>query len=157
MTTVVQEYGGCIVSEGIAMLIGESVRAICPRINDICQGYKQNRLERNITRALFHLSRWQAKLEERLLNLESNEKTKQYSSTLSEILLDQIVDEIQEQKVDYNVNGYTNLIIELAKEFRKTKTGKVIFMHEILYFQDEQVAISENLLFLFPTRNKSSI
>ena len=110
LPTVVQEYGGCIVGEGIAMLAGEIVGAVCPRINNIRLGYKQNRLERNINRAFFHFSARQEELEERLLRLESDEKTKQYLSILSEMLLDQIVDEIQEQKVDYNVNGYINLI-----------------------------------------------
>ena len=44
------------------------------------------------------------------MQLESNEKTYQYLIKISEMLLDQIVDEIQEQKVDYNVNGYINLL-----------------------------------------------
>ena len=116
LPTVVQEYGECIVGEGMATLAGEIVGAICPRINNIRLGYKQNRLERNINRALYHFSTRQEELEERLLKLESNEKTKQYLATLSEMLLDQIVDEIQEQKVDYNVNGYINLIKTNANE-----------------------------------------
>ena len=116
LPTVVQEYGGCIVGEGIATLAGEIVGAICPRINNIRLGYKQNRLERNLNRALYHFSTRQEELEERLLKLESNEKEKQYLATLSEMLLDQIVDEIQEQKVDYNVNGYINLIKTNANE-----------------------------------------
>lgn len=50
------------------------------------------------------------------MQLESNEKTYQYLIKISEMLLDQIVDEIQEQKVDYNVNGYINLIKANANE-----------------------------------------
>lgn len=110
LPAVVKEYGGRIVGKGMAILAGEIVGAICPRINNIRLGYKQNRLERNVNRTFFHLSARQEELEARLLQLESNEKTNQYLIKISEMLLDQIVDEIQEQKVDYNVNDYINLI-----------------------------------------------
>ena len=116
LPAVVKEYGGCIVGEGMAILAGEIVGAICPRINSIRLGYKQNRLERNVNRTFFHLSARQEELETRLLQLESKEKTYQYLIKISEMLLDQIVDEIQEQKVDYNVNGYINLIKANANE-----------------------------------------
>ncbi len=110
LPAVVKEYGECIVGEGMAILAGEIVGAICPRVNNIRLGYKQNRLERNVNRIFFHLSMRQEELETRLLQLESNEKTYQYLIKLSEMLLDQIVEEIQEKKVDYNVNGYINLV-----------------------------------------------
>ncbi len=74
LPAVVKEYGGCIVGEGMAILAGEIVGAICPRVSNIRLGYKQNRLERNVNRTFFHLSARQEELETRLLQLESNEK-----------------------------------------------------------------------------------
>lgn len=110
LPAVVKEYGECLVGEGVATLAGEVIGAICPRINNIRLGYKQNRLERNVNRMFLMLSQKQDEIEARLLQLESTEETHCYLNKLSEMLLDQIVDEIQEQKVDYNVNGYINLI-----------------------------------------------
>lgn len=110
LPAVVKEYGECIVGEGVATLAGEVIGAICPRINNIRLGYKQNRLERNINRTFLRLSEKQDEIEARLLQLESNEENHGYLTKISEMFLDQIVDEIQEQKVDYNVNGYINLI-----------------------------------------------
>ncbi len=110
LPAVVKEYGECVVGEGVATLAGEVIGAVCPRINSIRLGYKQNRLERNINRTFLQLNEKQNEIEERLLQLESNEETHRYLTNISEMLLDQIVDEIQEKKVDYNVNGYINLI-----------------------------------------------
>lgn len=110
LPTVVKEYGECVVGEGVATLAGEVIGAVCPRINSIRLAYKQNRLERNINRTFFQLNEKQNEIEERLLQLENNEETHRYLTNISEMLLDQIVDEIQEKKVDYNVNGYINLI-----------------------------------------------
>ena len=110
LPAVVKEYGDCIVGEGVATLAGEVIGAICPRINNIRLGYKQNRLERNVNRAFLLISEKQDEIESRLLQLERNDETHCYLNKLTEMLLDQIVDEIQEKKVDYNVNGYINLI-----------------------------------------------
>jgi hypothetical protein len=110
LPTVVKEYGECVVGEGVATLAGEVIGAVCPRINSIRLAYKQNRLERNINRTFFQLKEKQNEIEARLLQLENNEETHRYLTNISEMLLDQIVDEIQEKKVDYNVNGYINLI-----------------------------------------------
>lgn len=110
LPAVVKEYGECVVGEGVATLAGEVIGAVCPRINSIRLGYKQNRLERNINRTFLQFNEKQNEIEERLLQLESNEETHRYLTNISEMLLDQIVDEIQEKKVDYNVNGYINLI-----------------------------------------------
>lgn len=110
LPAVVKEYGECLVGEGVATLAGEVIGAICPRINNIRLGYKQNRLERNVNRMFLRISQKQDEIEARLLQLKSDEETHCYLNKLSEMLLDQIVDEMQEQKVDYNVNGYINLI-----------------------------------------------
>lgn len=105
---VVKQYGECLVGEGIATLVGEVVGAICPRANNIRLGYKQNRLERNINKTFSMINDRQKEINDRILNLEENQH--KYLNSITEMLLDQIVDEIQEKKVDYNVKGYINLI-----------------------------------------------
>ena len=108
LPAVVKEYGECLVGEGVATLAGEVIGAICPRINNIRFGYKQNRLERNINRTFAQFKRQQQEIGEKILDLEENHH--QYLNSITEMLLDQIVDEIQEQKVDYNLTGFINLI-----------------------------------------------
>lgn len=110
LPAVVKEYGECVVGEGVAVLAGEVIGAICPRLNNIRLGYKQNRLERNINRMFQHFVKKHEEIEARLLQMESDEGTQEYLAKISEMLLDQIVDEIQVRKVDCNVNGYINLI-----------------------------------------------
>ena len=56
LPAVVKEYGESLVGEGVATLAGEVIGAICPRINNIRLGYKQNRLERNVNRMFLMLS-----------------------------------------------------------------------------------------------------
>ena len=108
LPAVVSEYGDCIVSEGIAVLAGEVIGAVCPRINNIRLGYKQKRLERNMNLTFAVLHDKQQEIENRLLLLEQNHK--EYLSKITEMLLDSIVDELQEKIVNYNINGYINLI-----------------------------------------------
>ena len=52
---VAQEIGEMVVNEATGVLIECIVGALCPRINNIRLGYKQNRLERNIKRLLLNL------------------------------------------------------------------------------------------------------
>ncbi len=92
----------------MATLAGNVIGAVCPRVNNIRLGYKQNRLERNINRTFSHLNEKQSELEEKLLYLENSHQS--YFNNITEMLLDQIVDEIQKSKVDDNVRGYINLI-----------------------------------------------
>lgn len=108
LPAVVKEYGECLVGEGVAVLAGEIIGAIFPRVNNIRLGYKQNRLERNINRTFAKFNVRQHEIEEKILDLEKNQW--QYLNNITEMLLDQIVDEIQERKIDYNLNGYINLI-----------------------------------------------
>lgn len=49
-------------------------------------------------------------LEERLAILESKEETKDFLRFSTELLLNNIVDEIQQSKVSYNVDGYVKLL-----------------------------------------------
>ena len=108
LPAIVKEYGDCVVSEGVAVLTGEMIGAVCPRINNIWLGYKQRRLERNLTVALNQIKERQTEIEEQIMML--HEKNESYLNSLVEIFLDHIVDEIQMNKVEYNVQGYINLL-----------------------------------------------
>lgn len=103
---VIKKYGNCIVGESIAEIAGNVVGAVSPKINGIRLSYKYNRLERNINIMFSKLVDRADELEERLELIQSEE----YVKNLTEMLLDQIVDEIQVQKVKYQVNGYINII-----------------------------------------------
>lgn len=122
----VKIYGEVLVSEGIASLAGELIGAICPRFNNIRLSYKQNRLERNVATMLNHLIASQETLTARIDELERTAEGRSFVQQSSEMLLDNIVDEIQPSKVQYSVNGYVNLLqtenanFDMALMFFKT-------------------------------------
>lgn len=107
---IVSEQGEHIVEEGVATLAGEVIGAICPRINNIRLGYKQIRLERNVNKALTMIREEQDNLETRLQYLENHQNDD--LKMITEMLLDQIIDEIEEAKVELNVEGYMHLILK---------------------------------------------
>ena len=107
---IVKAYGEMVVSEGIANLAGELIGAICPRFNNIRLSYKQNRLERNVSTMLNRLIASQETLAARIDELEKTAEGKYFLQQSSEMLLDNIIDEIQSSKVQYSVNGYVNLL-----------------------------------------------
>lgn len=123
---IVKTYGEVLVSEGIASLAGELIGAICPRFNNIRLSYKQNRLERNVSTMLNHLIASQETLTARIDELEKTAEGRSFVQQSSEMLLDNIVDEIQPSKVQYSVNGYVNLLqtenanFDMALMFFKT-------------------------------------
>lgn len=123
---IVKTYGEVLVSEGIASLAGELIGAICPRFNNIRLSYKQNRLERNVSTMLNHLIASQETLAARIDELEKTAEGRSFVQQSSEMLLDNIVDEIQTSKVQYSVNGYVNLLqtenanFDMALMFFKT-------------------------------------
>lgn len=107
---VVKEYGECIVGENLGVLLGEVFGAVLPRVNSVWLTYKQNRLESNVCYLFSVLMKYQKTLEERLTVLEKKESTREFLRFSTELLLDNIVDEIQQSKVNYSVNGYVNLL-----------------------------------------------
>lgn len=93
-------------------------------MNYVLLSFKQYRLERNVLNALKIVQNRQTELENRMSNLFENNPL--YTRQITEALLDNIVDEIQEKLVEYNVNGYINLLksdhtnIDLGLMFFKT-------------------------------------
>ncbi|MFQ9152569.1 MAG: hypothetical protein ACLR6B_14910 [Blautia sp.] len=108
LPTVVKEAGGFIVSEGVGMLASEIVGAVVPVANNIRLSYKQNRLERNVVEALQIVQRNQDELEDKIVKLQQSNL--EYQRQITEALLDNIVEEPQETMVQYNANGYVNLL-----------------------------------------------
>lgn len=105
---VVKQAGDFVVSEGIGLLAGEIVGSVLPVVNNVRLSYKQNRLERNVVEALQIIQRNQEELEDKIVKLQQNNP--KYRRQITEVLLDNIVEEPQEELVKYNVNGYINLL-----------------------------------------------
>ena len=121
---VIQEAGSFLFEKGVGMLACEMVGSVLPVANNVLLSYKQHRLERNVLNALKIVQTRQIELENRMSNLFENNPV--FIEQITEALLDNIVDEIQEKLVEYNVNGYINLLksdhtnIDLGLMFFKT-------------------------------------
>ena len=124
LPAVVQEAGNFLFDKGVGMLACEMVGSVVPVANNVLLSYKQHRLERNVLNALKIVQNRQTELENRMSNLFENNPV--FIEQITEALLDNIVDEIQEKMVEYNVNGYINLLksdhtnIDLGLMFFKT-------------------------------------
>lgn len=124
LPAVVQEAGSFLFDKGVGILACQIVGSVVPVANNILLSYKQHRLERNVLNSLRIIQSKQNELEKRMNELLENNPT--FISQITEALLDNIVDEIQERMVEYNVNGYINLLksdhtnIDLGLMFFKT-------------------------------------
>lgn len=124
LPTVVQEAGSFLFDKGVGMLACEIVGSVIPVANNVWLSFKQHRLERNVSNTLKLIQSKQSELENRINDLFENNSA--FITQITEALLDNIVDEIQEKMVEYNVNGYINLLkvehtnIDLGLMFFKT-------------------------------------
>lgn len=124
LPAVVQEAGNFLFDKGVGMLACEIVGSVVPVANNVRLSFKQQRLERNVSETLKLIQSKQNELENRVNELLENNPT--FITQITEALLDNIVDEIQEKLVEYNVNGYINLSksehtnIDLGLMFFKT-------------------------------------
>ncbi|MFR3431436.1 MAG: hypothetical protein ACLTTH_15740 [Holdemanella porci] len=106
------------------MLAYQVIGSVLPVANNILLSYNQHRLERNVLNALNIVQNRQTELENRINELL--EYNPLYTGQITVALLDNIVDEIQEKMIEYNVNGYINLLkadhtnIDLGLMFFKT-------------------------------------
>lgn len=108
LPTVIQEAGSFLFDKGVGMLACEMVGSVVPVANNVLLSYKQHRLERNVLNALNIVQNRQTEIEYRMNKLLENNRA--FITQVTEALLDNIVDEIQEKMVEYNVNGYINLL-----------------------------------------------
>lgn len=106
------------------MLACQIVGSVVPVANNVLLSYKQHRLERNVLNVLRIIQSKQNELESRMNELLENNPT--FITQITEALLDNIVVELQEKMVEYNVNVYINLLksdytnIDLGLMFSKT-------------------------------------
>lgn len=109
------ELVGIILSGPAAPIVGSIIAASAPRINGIFLSYKQHRFERNIKSLLSALSERVTVLENNYQKI--NDKMKDlYNGVFVEMLLDSIVDEPQEEKIEYNANAFVALMTNEANE-----------------------------------------
>lgn len=124
LPAVIQEAGSFLFDKGVGMLACEIVGSVLPVANNVLLSYKQHRLERNVLNALKIVQNRQTEIEYKMNELLENNRA--FITQVTEALLDNIVDEIQEKMVEYNVNGYINLLksdhtnIDLGLMFFKT-------------------------------------
>lgn len=124
LPAVIQEAGSFLFDKGVGILARKIVGSVLPVANNVLLSYKQHRLERNVLNALKIIQNRQTDLEYRMSKLFETDSA--FISQITEALLDNIVDEIQERMVEYNVNGYINLLksdyinIDLGLMFFKT-------------------------------------
>lgn len=95
-------------SECVKYSVCEIVGSVIPVANNVLLSNKQHRLERNVLNSLKIIQNKQFELENRINDLLENNTL--YTRQITEAMLDSIVDEIQEKMVEYNVNGYINLL-----------------------------------------------
>ena len=110
LPNVISTYGGYVVSEGIAALAGSLIGAVCPRANSAWLSYKQKRLERNVSIMIGQLIAENDSLSARISALEASLEGRTLINRTGELLLDGIVDEIEEEKVKFEVNAFINLL-----------------------------------------------
>ena len=115
LTPLVIELANQLTTDQASLLVGSMFGALAPRMNGVILSYKQNRFERNITALVTALTSRVEVLENNYTSL-SPEMQEQYRTEYVEMLLDNIVDERQEEKIKWNVNGFINLMTEDSNE-----------------------------------------
>lgn len=112
---LISEAAGRILSGPAADIAGEIIGAAAPRINGIILTYKLNRFERNMNRLMKEMTARIDSLENNYTNL-NEEMQQQYRSLYVEMLLDSVVDERQEEKIKWSVNGFVDLMTNDSNE-----------------------------------------
>lgn len=82
--------------------------AVIPGVGNMILSYKQNRMERRVEETLQMLVDRQDELNAAINSL-SKDMTKQIEGKYFEMLMDYAIDEPQEEKIKYLVNGYINV------------------------------------------------
>lgn len=100
-----------IAKESITNIIGDilvdTTSSLIPGISGAVQGYKRARFERNITTFAKELH---SQLDLLRKNLEfKNEEQKERIDKLYNYVMDYVIDEQQEEKIHYIVNGFVNI------------------------------------------------
>ncbi len=95
-----------IVSE---TLLDGTVGAVVPGVGNAILSYKQNRMERRIESTLQALINRQEEFNAILSTMQEQFHLQNVKGKYFEMLMDYAIDEPQEEKIDYLVNGYINI------------------------------------------------
>ena len=108
------EVAGIIGNEAIGAtvqtLTGGLLGAVAPSLLGVKLSFQQKRFERNMIKMVTSLREKQEIIEQRMNQLNLEVQQKFISGPYRDVLLDNIVSENQEQKVQDNINGYINLM-----------------------------------------------
>lgn len=108
------EVAGIIGNEAIGATIqtltGGLLGAVAPSLLGVKLSFQQKRFERNMIKMVTSLREKQEIIEQRMNQLNPEVQQKFISGPYRDVLLDNIVSENQEQKVQNNINGYINLM-----------------------------------------------
>lgn len=108
------EVAGIIGNEAIGTTIqsltGGLLGAVAPSLLGVKLSFQQKRFERNMIKMVISLREKQEIIEQRMNQLNPEVQQKFISGPYRDVLLDNIISENQEQKVQDNINGYINLM-----------------------------------------------
>ena len=84
------------------------VGSIVPGVTSAMMAYKQKRSERMLEKFMIETKKRIDELEEKLIQLEPDQY-KEFAGKYFGIVTDYVIDEVQEEKIKYIVNGFVNL------------------------------------------------
>ena len=90
----------------IQSLAGGVLGAVAPAFLGIKLSFQQKRFERNMVKMVSSINKNHEIMAQRLDNLEAEVRQKFIDGPYRDVLLDNIISENQEQKVQDNINGY---------------------------------------------------
>ncbi|MFD1064400.1 hypothetical protein [Oceanobacillus locisalsi] len=105
------DMGAEAAKESITSLAGElfldGMSSFVPGVSGAVSTYKRKRAEKNLTELVYHLHKSHDKLIENLS--KQTEENQEKLDKLLHFILEIVVDEYQEEKIEYMVNGYIHL------------------------------------------------
>ena len=108
------EVAGIIGNEAVGTTIqtltGGLLGAVAPSLLGFKLSFQQKRFERNMVKMITSVREKQEIIEQRLNQLNPDVQQKFIYGSYRDVLLDNIISENQEQKVQDNINGYINLM-----------------------------------------------
>lgn len=94
----------------IQSLAGGVLGAVAPAFLGIKLSFQQKRFERNMVKMVSSINKNHDIMAQRLDNLEAEVRQKFIDGPYRDVLLDNLISENQEQKVQDNINGFINLM-----------------------------------------------
>ena len=143
-----------IVKESITSIVGgvliDTASSLIPGISGAVSGYKRVRFERNITNFTEELH---SKIEDIRVNLETKtDEQKNKIDQLFNYVMDYVIDEQQEEKIEYIVNGFVNITeheqvsddfiltyYDVLKELRMIDISVLRLMYTSRYVYDQEI------------------